>query len=107
MPTLDFLIGLISTGKKDYAVYACVCVCVCVCVTHTKVITVKGTDLHWFDTLSIFPFLSFQLMSALPLISFPLISFPAISFLLPLILASPTSKQVPFQDQNTLKHNTM
>ena len=43
-------------------------VCVCVCVRlHIKVITVGGTDLHWFDMQSIFPSLSFHLLSALPL----------------------------------------
>lgn len=65
MPTVDFLIGIISVGKKDLrCVHSCVGVCV---VIHTKVITVGGTDLHWFDTPSIFPSLSLHLLSALPL----------------------------------------
>lgn len=67
MPKVDFLIGLISIGKKDLqrvrsGVYVCVCV-----ATHTRVITVGGTDLHWFDMPSIFPSLFFHLLSSVPL----------------------------------------
>lgn len=57
-----------------------VCIGVMQVQTDAKVITVKRTDLHWFDMASIFPLLSsLCLVKPASLIPFPLPSSPPLS----------------------------